>query len=328
MDIAELGERGLIARLGRFFGHAPHILVPGGDDAAVVVPGSGALVATTDLLFEEVHFSDRTTGPFDVGWRSAAANLSDLAAMGATPFGMLVGLGLTSSTSVEWVEAFYAGFTACSAPVGALLLGGDTCRAKSRTVAVTALGTVEAGRILRRNAARPGDALVVTGHLGASRAGLAVLLEAQRYAHLGAPVREAVVAAHRRPRPRLEVPPLVFALSERAAAMDTSDGLTDAIAQVCAQSGCGAVVDLAALPIDAATAQVAAKQATAWALGGGEDYELLIALEPDAATQLVQRLAAIGIGGAIVGQAVAGDQVVDTEDRPLEAPGFEHFNRP
>ncbi|AGY58107.1 thiamine-phosphate kinase [Gloeobacter kilaueensis] len=323
--LADLGERGLIARLGRFFGRGKNLVVAAGDDGAVLALGDRLLVATSDLLFDGIHFSDQTTSAFDVGWRAAAANLSDLAAMGAEPIGTLIGLGLTEATPVSWVEQLYAGFTACADPVGGIILGGDTCRAKSRSVAVTALGAAPSGRILRRDAARPGDLLVVTGHLGASCAGLAVLQQPERYSHLDPAVRERVIEAHRRPVARLGVAPLVFSACDRAAAMDTSDGLTDAIEQVCGQSGCGAIVDLENVPIDPATRAVAGGDAERWALGGGEDYELLIALEAAAAGDLIRMLGNSGLAATVVGEVTAERPIVDRRGQPLAGPQFEHF---
>ncbi len=323
--LSDLGERGLIQAIARYFGRAPAIRVGAGDDAAVLALPAGELVATTDLLFEDVHFSERTTAAFDVGWRAATANLSDLAAMGATPVGVLIGLGLPPETPVSWIEELYRGFTACADPHGAFILGGDTCRAKNRTVAVTALGVVAPHQILRRSAALPGDLLIITGKLGASRAGLAALLNPECYTALDRAVLDSVIYAHRHPVARLEVPALVWQVCDRAAAMDTSDGLLDAVTQVCEQSNCGAILSTEALPIDAATQQVAGADAVAWALTGGEDFELLIALPAVAADSLLIRLATNGLTGTIVGTVTAEKAITDRAGQPITGKAFEHF---
>ncbi len=322
--LSELGERGLLALLQIYMGK--HIRVPAGDDGAVLALPEGELVVTTDLLFDEVHFSDLTTGAFDVGWRAAAANLSDLAAMGATAIGTLIGLGLPKETPVEWVQALYAGFTACADPLGGIILGGDTCRSKTRTIAVTALGVVDPAKILRRNAARPGDALVVTGHLGGSKAGLEVMLHPELFAEAAPEDLDHAIAFHRRPLPRLDVPKWIFSLSDRAAAMDTSDGLADAVLQVCEQSGCGAIIDCATLPIHPSTRRLAGNAATDWALYGGEDYELLIALPEGSAKRLMAALAQVGLLGTIIGICTESLEVKDFRGVSLGKPSFAHFS--
>jgi thiamine-monophosphate kinase len=321
--LSDLGERGLLALLGVYMGK--QIRVPAGDDGAVLALPEGELVVTTDLLFDEVHFSDVTTSAYDVGWRAAAANLSDLAAMGATAVGTLIGLGLPKETPVEWVQALYAGFTACADPWGGIIVGGDTCRSKTRTIAVTAFGVVDPTKILRRNAARPGDALVVTGYLGGSKAGLEVMLHPERFLASAPEDIHGAVASHRRPFPRLDVPKWIFSFTDRAAAMDTSDGLADAVLQVCEQSGCGALIDCAMLPILPATRRLADNAATDWALYGGEDYELLIALPKASAESLIAALAQVGLTGTIIGSCTESLEVQDLEGVSLGKPSFAHF---
>ncbi|MBC7881365.1 MAG: thiamine-phosphate kinase [Anaerolineae bacterium] len=322
--LSELGERGLLALLQIYMGK--HIRVPAGDDGAVLALPEGELVVTTDILFDEVHFSDLTTAAYDVGWRAAAANLSDLAAMGATAVGTLIGLGLSKETPVEWVQGLYEGFTACADPLGGIILGGDTCRSKSRTVAVTAFGVVDPTKILRRNAARSGDALVITGTLGGSKAGLEVMLHPELFPAAAPEDLADAIAFHRRPLPRLGVPKSIFSLSDRAAAMDTSDGLADAVLQVCEQSGCGAIIDCEALPIHPSTHRLAGNAATDWALYGGEDYELLIALPKASAELLVTALAEVGLQGTIIGSCTESLEVKDLRGALLGKPSFAHFS--
>lgn len=323
--LATLGEQGLLKRLAPYFGHSGQIQVPAGDDGAVLAMATGNLVITTDLLFEGVHFSERTTRAADVGWRAAAANLSDLAAMGARPIGTLIGLGLPPETPVNWVEELYRGFTECADPHGAPILGGDTCRAQSRSIAVTALGIVAPDRVLKRTSAQPTDVLVVTGTLGDSQAGLEVLLDPVRYCESTESDRARVIEAHRRPRARLEVPELVWQVSSRAAAMDTSDGLADAVLQVSGQSGCGAVVYTDRLPISLPVRRIAGARAEDWALYGGEDFELLLAVPASVAGALLEVLNAAGVKGTAVGQLTPGAGAFDQHGLPLRPPTFEHF---
>jgi thiamine-monophosphate kinase len=321
--LSELGERGLLALLHVYMGE--NIRVPAGDDGAVLALPEGELVVTTDLLFDGVHFSDMTTAAYDVGWRAAAANLSDLAAMGATAVGTLIGLGLPSDTPVEWVQDLYAGFTACADAWGGMILGGDTCQSKQRTVAVTAFGVVDPAKILRRSAARPGDILVITGHLGGSKAGLEAMLYPELFPKSAPADIAEVIAFHRRPLPRLEVPKCIFSVTDRAAAMDTSDGLADAVLQICEQSGCGALINCDALPIHPSTRCLAKGAAIDWALYGGEDYELLIALPEASAKLLISALAQVGLLGTTIGVCTKSLEVKDLQGKTLGQPSFMHF---
>ena len=150
--VRDLGEHDLLKRLQRF---CPGDVV--GDDGAVLaISEKKSLVVTTDVLVDKVHFSDRTTSPFDVGWRAVAANLSDLAAMGASPVAITVGLSLLGTTSVSWLEAVYRGMSECLNAYGASLVGGDICRSTVVSLAITALGEVSPKRAIYRHLARPG----------------------------------------------------------------------------------------------------------------------------------------------------------------------------
>ncbi|HEY9847728.1 MAG TPA: thiamine-phosphate kinase, partial [Candidatus Caenarcaniphilales bacterium] len=172
LKVKDVGEQGLLKRLQHFC--PPEIV---GDDAAVLVLQAGrSLVVTTDVLVDQVHFSDRTTTATDAGWRAAAVNLSDLAAMGAMPLGVTVGLALPGDLAVLWVEQLYQGLAQCLRHYGTVIVGGDVCRSPTTTVAITAFGQVLPEQTIRRSVAQPGDAILVTGVHGASRAGLELLL--------------------------------------------------------------------------------------------------------------------------------------------------------
>ena len=172
LRVCDLGETELLRQLEPFCG--PGLI---GDDAAVLQPHPGqALVVSTDLLVEGVHFSEATTPAHAVGWRAAAANLSDLAAMGATPWALSIGLGLPPETPLTWVLECYQGLTDCLGRYGGRISGGDLVRSPQRHLAITVLGQVPPNRLIQRRDARPGDWLVASGAHGASRAGLALLL--------------------------------------------------------------------------------------------------------------------------------------------------------
>lgn len=325
LQLRDIGEQGLLAKLQAFC--PPDVI---GDDAAVLTMSLGrSLVVTTDVLVDNVHFSDRTTSPEDAGWRAAAANLSDLAAMGATPLGITVGLGLPGDVAVDWVERLYRGLTDCLQQYGTVIVGGDICRSPTITLAITAFGQVDPARVLCRSAAQVGDAIVVTGPHGCSRAGLEILLHPDWGTRLDAVVRAELIRAHQRPRPRLDVLPLLSSfLPQRAiAAMDSSDGLADAVLQICRASGvgaqiqgdripCGGLSQLQPPPLD-------------WILYGGEDFELVLCMAPTAAEILVEQL---GVGAAVIGQITANAEVMlwtpasGVTPRPLSLEqGFQHF---
>ncbi|MBF2036374.1 MAG: thiamine-phosphate kinase [Leptolyngbyaceae cyanobacterium T60_A2020_046] len=332
LTIADVGELGLLARLQRFC--APGMV---GDDAAVLAGlGEESWVVTTDVLVDGVHFSDRTTSPADVGWRAIAANLSDLAAMGATPVGVTVGLSLPSHVAVPWVEAMYEGMIACLQTHGGQIIGGDICRAPHIIVAITALGRVEPQAVIRRDRAQPGHVLLATGWHGASRAGLELLLNPAVGHGLSQPDQEALIAAHQRPQPRLDVlPHLHRAFAEtgldfEVAGMDSSDGLANAVVLLCQASGVGArlVRDRVPLP-PAFRAWLDDATALDWALYGGEDFELVLSLPPEVAIAVAAQL---GPAAAIVGTLEAEPAVLLVESSeattgiPLTCDkGFQHF---
>ena len=330
--LAYLGELELIRRLGAF--------APAGqfaDDAALLsADGEGALVVNTDVLVEGLHFSEATTGPADVGWRAAAANLSDLAAMGCTEVvGLTVGLVAPASTTWSWVEGVYGGLRDALDTYGGVLLGGDCSGGAQRILAVTAIGRLarvdpaeqaSSGQkpgdrgwgVIRRGDGRPGDLLVCTGPHGLSRLGLALLQgefpeESAASATLSpgakaatAASREQAIAAHRRPRPRFDAVRALIACRPptapwRVGGCDSSDGLAAAAAAIATSSGCGARLVRTALPLDPAMASL--PQAEAWCLGGGEDFELVLALEPAWAEALIAALP----GTTRIGELVAGD---------------------
>ena len=345
MLVRDIGEQGLLERLQRFC--PPEIV---GDDAAVLVTKPGeSLVVTTDVLVDGVHFSEITTSAEDAGWRAAAANLSDLAAMGASPLGITVGLGLRGEVSVSWVEELYQGLTQCLQKYNTSIVGGDVVRSPVTTLSITAFGQAHPHRIIRRNQAALGDAIVVTGVHGASRAGLELLLHPELRQNLQQGDDTALIRAHQRPQPRLDVLPILWeilhsfssALYGRGnpaypllpiAGMDSSDGLADAVLQICRRSGVGAVLESRQISLpDAFNYWLAKEQALEYALYGGEDFELVLCLPSLPAYELVQKL---GNGAAIVGTITSGSKVV-LHDQNAKNPdqvltlgrGFQHFSQ-
>ncbi len=349
LQVQEIGEQGLLERLQRFC--PPEII---GDDAAVLVTApEQSLVVTADMLIDGVHFSNITTSPEDAGWRAAAANLSDLAAMGASPLGITVGLGLPGEVRVSWVERLYQGMTECLQKYNTSIVGGDVVRSPVTTLAITAFGQVNPSQIIRRSAAVVGDAIVVTGVHGASKAGLELLLHPELGQNLKDTERTALIFAHQRPQPRLEVLPILWKILESQsqiqvaleahqrcglkskipiAGMDSSDGLADAIIQICRASGVGAVLERRQISMPAAFDNwLTQEQALAYALYGGEDFELVLCLPQESALALVKHLSQ---GAAIVGNITSGSTVL-LQDEQKKFPdqvlslsqGFQHFGQ-
>ncbi len=328
MRVADLGEQALLRRLHRF---CPASVV--GDDAALLsVPAGQTLVVTTDALVDGVHFalgrvSDLVTmTAVDAGWRAMAANLSDLAAMGAAPLGVTVGLGLPADLPVAAVEEIYQGLTQCLAPHGGVILGGDLHRSPVVSLCITALGSVQPCQAIRRSGAQVGDAIVVTGSHGRSRVGLELLLNPKLRTRAQADA-DPYLQAHRRPIPRLDAVPILHQLAVRTG-MDSSDGLADAVLQLCRSSGVGAQLEQAAIPYPKAS-WLSDEQALYWALYGGEDFELVLCLSPEKAEQLTQSLDE----AVVVGKVVAGAEVFLTNERgqPVQQlsleQGFQHFSK-
>jgi thiamine-monophosphate kinase len=307
MEVREIGEAGLLKLI------FPYCL-PGtvGDDAAVLSFTGENLVVTTDVLVDQVHFSDRTTSAQDVGWRSAAANLSDLAAMGAMPLGITVGLGLPPNTQVAWVEDLYRGLNACLDRYNTGIVGGDIYRSTVRTVAITAFGQIESKTVIRRSNALPEAVIVVTGDHGKSKAGLELLLDLTLGNDLNPLDKQEFIRAHQRPVPRLDVVSVLTRLQpEFIAGMDSSDGLLDAISQICRASGVGARLDRSAIVIHPALSKLT-KNPLDWVLGGGEDFELVLCLPVAAAQVLVELL---GETAAIIGQTTAALEILLVDDQ-------------
>ncbi|MBE9208388.1 thiamine-phosphate kinase [Nostoc sp. LEGE 06077] len=328
--IKDIGEQGLLAKLQSF---CPAEMI--GDDAAVLVTVPGkSLVVTTDVLVDGVHFSDATTSPEDAGWRAAAANLSDLAAMGASPLGITVGLGLPGDLQVSWVERLYQGMAECLQKYNTPIVGGDVVRSPVTTISITAFGQVDPQRIIRRSAAQVGYAIVVTGVHGASHAGLQLLLHPQLGQNLTNADKTALIKTHQRPQPRLDVLPILWNILSPSplsiAGMDSSDGLADAVLQICHASGVGAVLERHQIPLPVSFEHwLKPEQAIEYALYGGEDFELVLFLPKEQANTLVQHLSQ---NAAIIGTITSGSDVLlhdeheKIPDQVLSlSQGFQHF---
>lgn len=332
--VADLSERELIARIQQQLPAPPVWMVVGiGDDAAVVEPVRNQLdVFTVDAMVEGIHFDRRFTPPAAIGHRALAANLSDLAAMGAAPRLALLSLALPPALPCSDFDAMIAGIVRLAAAHHVHVAGGNLTRSPGPLVIdITAVGAVKRRGILRRGGARPGDHIYVTGAIGAARAGLQHLQE-----RLDAvdPERDHLVKAFLYPEPRLRIGVLLGRNRAATACMDLSDGLADGIRQIAEASAVGATIDPAALPIpSAARGWFASRGADSLleAVTGGDDYELVFTAPPQLRGRLraVARhgggpLTRIGVCEREPGVRLRGEYDGRAVDVPLPH-GFAHF---
>ena len=333
MTVGDAGERQVIAHVRARVPAAPSFVVVGiGDDAAVLEPVRNRLdVVTTDAAVEGVHFDRRFMSPAAIGHRVLAANLSDLAAMGAEPRTALLSLILPDALPLADLDALLDAFLALAARTGTHLVGGNVTRSPGPLVIdVTLSGAAKRRKVLTRSGGRPGDELWVSGTVGGAAAGLAWLTTHGA----GTPPEGAIANAVQRflaPEPRLRLGLLVGRTKAATAAMDLSDGLADAVRQLAAASATGALIEATALPVHAAVEAVVDDQdaVLTTALAGGEDYELLFAVPARragkrfAAAARLANLPVTRIGvltppdAGLVLRTPAGDRQIPE--------GFEHF---
>lgn len=301
-SLARLGEFRLIRALSRRFGQAgPGVLQGIGDDAAVIRPSHGtALLLTTDLLVEGIHFDPGLASFEEIGYKAAVANLSDIAAMGGTPQYLLVALAVPPSGTPADIQGLYRGLMQPGRAHRVQLVGGDTSASRAGWfISITLTGSIQPGLALTRAGARVGDLVYVTGTLGDSLAGLCLLKP--HGPGRRRPVRGSgaayLIHRHLRPIPRIKAGRLLATRRLATAAIDLSDGLSGDLTHICERSGVGAEIEAAALPISSALRAYATAHRidpVELALTGGEDYELLFTVPPrkeQALRQLSQRMA-------------------------------------
>ncbi|MBK5298107.1 MAG: thiamine-phosphate kinase [Vicinamibacteria bacterium] len=332
--VSAFGEHALIDRIRRRLPPAPDwLIVDVGDDAAVYEPVRNRLeVITTDAVVDGVHVDRRFVPAGAIGHRAVAVNLSDLAAMGATPRLLTLSLALPDDLSLSDFDALVDGALALAERAGARLVGGNITRSRGPLmVDVTAVGSVHRRRILRRSGARPGDYVFVSGTLGDARAGLALLADPSG-AH--AEAWPDVVARYLRPEPRLRLGQVLGRSRAPTAALDLSDGLADGLARLTADHGLGCEIDATALPMSAsATAvwQSRGADPVAEAVTGGDDYELAFTVRPKESRRLGAVIRAVGgLRLTRIGVVTrdAGCWLVDAErQRSPIGRGYEHFSR-
>ncbi|MFK3980190.1 thiamine-phosphate kinase [Micromonospora sp. NPDC050397] len=269
MSIASAGEFGLIARVTARLGSGPSVLLGPGDDAAVVGAPDARVAASTDVLVEGRHFRRDWSSARDVGHRAAAANLADIAAMGAVPTALLVALCIPTDLEVRWAEELADGLGAEAGLVGASVVGGDMSSSPTLTIAVTALGDLGGRAPVVRSGARPGDVVALAGRVGYAAAGYTVLSRGFRTPKL-------LVEAYRRPEVPYRAGPQAARLGATSM-IDVSDGLLADLGHVATASEVGIDLRSAAFEVPAQmrdAAHALGVDPYAWVLGGGDDHAL------------------------------------------------------
>jgi thiamine-monophosphate kinase len=309
---------------------APRKLLVGiGDDAAVWRPSRSNLsVITTDALVEDVHFTLAAMSPREIGSRALAANLSDIAAMGARPVLATIALGVNARSDAAWIRELYLGMAGLAQRSGCALAGGDITRSPAISLAITVVGEVRPSNLKRRSGARPGDVIMVTSPLGASHAGLRLAIDRPDLA--ADPRYDRLLRAFRTPEPPLAQGRWLGASRSVHALMDSSDGLSTDLARLCAASGVGATIDHVPLDPDArSVAQLFGDDPDAYALGGGEDFALIAVIAARAAGYLAGRFAQrFGAPLIPVGRITATPGLRQKTGELIPPAGYDHFSKP
>jgi thiamine-monophosphate kinase len=304
-----------------------------GDDAALVELGPHLGILTADLLVEGVHFRRDTTSAHDLGYKALAVNVSDVAAMGGSPRFALVSLGIPRDVRMAWIVELYAGLRDAASEYALAIVGGDTSRSDAVVISVAVTGEVADGLAVARAGAKPGDRIVVTGELGAAAGGLRLAAAAKHdVAAVASDPGRHLLSAYARPQARVGEGQSL-ARSGATAMMDVSDGLAIDLSRLCRESGVGAAVSLADVPVAPALRALATHlgvEPLDLALGGGEDYELLATLAPEAveraATSIQERFGtALTDIGEIREGSVLSAVHPDGSEGPLEPKGWDHF---
>lgn len=332
-----MGEFDLIAKLrARLAPRGDRVVVWSGDDAAAVRPGGGVSVTSIDSFVEGVHFRLVTTSLRDLGHKCMAAALSDIAAMGALPGEAYIALGVPGHLGEREVLELSEGADALAATCDVTIAGGDVTRADELFVVVAVVGYADAEQDLaRRNGARPGDLLGVTGTLGGSGAGL-LLLERKHHAR-DVEAGARLLERHLRPQPLIATGRALAGAGIHAM-LDVSDGVASDVARICEQSGVSAEVRLADLPLEEGVADVAhdlGLDPLELAATAGEDYELLFAAPPDARDDVERAAAAAGAEVTWIGRVLeaaegsdaAAVRLLDEAGRSRRLRGWDHFAR-
>jgi thiamine-monophosphate kinase len=297
------GEFELIARLTAKLRQGPRTILGPGDDCAILAPSRSPLLVTIDSIVEGVHFQIGWGTPEALGARALTVNLSDIAAMGGAPSSCVVNLAIRPGLGVRFFDRLYAGLAGAAAEAGTDIVGGNVTSAEAFSITIALMGETSSS-VLRRDSARPGDEIFVTGTVGDAALGWRILagkLTARRTS------RKFLIDRFLRPNARLNVGKRLARIKPTPAAIDISDGLWQDLGHVLERSGVGAEIEADAIPLSPAYREVMGDDLE-FALGGGEDYELLFCLSPGHSEVALTRR--FGLPTRRVGKIVRGHRAI------------------
>jgi len=326
--IVDLGEYELLRLLNEWLpSEGKGIVVPSGDDAAVVSPPSGDTVITTDTIVGGIHFRVDWATPEEIGRKLVVMNLSDIASMGALSDYAVIAASFPCKTEVKWVKALYEGMLCAAEEAGVSILGGDTTESPTLTLTMTMFGHVPEGEALTFSGAKVGDGIYVTGTLGGSRAGLEVLSRKGR--NEVTPEEEACIRKHLSPACRWKEASKIARELKPSAMTDISDGLDRDIYKMCDSSGVGFEINVESIPLNSHAANVAnslGARVLDWAISSGEEFELLFTLPEEKSVESLSEELDCPISriGIIVEK---GNRWItsDGKDFTPSGKGYEHF---
>lgn len=335
MKLSDIREEALIDRIVSEYNlpvTGEGLVVGAGDDAAVLSAGPDGMltIVTTDMLTERMDYRDDLITPYQLGWKSVAVNISDIAAMGGLPTWTLVSIGFKPDTELSFVDAFYRGVTACASRYGSTVIGGDVNAViGDDIISITQMGHVEPDKLALRSGAKPGDRILVTGLVGESRAGLELLLKYGLNESIT--ICEPLVQVHVMPFPRVSEARAAVSTGAVHAMMDVSDGLGSDLPKLCRASKTGALLYADKLPLSADLKTAAGElgiDPVDLAAGGGEDFELLMTVAPEDVNAVISAVQS-GTGTCVteIGEVTDGPVEIiyaDGSKKPLKG-GWEHF---
>ena len=327
MKLSRLGEFGLIERVRRATPKNRGVLLGIGDDAAWVANKARSCLITSDVLIEDVHFNLRWTPLFDLGYKTLAVNLSDIAAMGGVPAYLILSIGIPPKFDSSDIDEFYRGIRSLAAKTGVALVGGDTSVAAGLLISACLIGHAPF-RPVTRGGAKQGDDIYVTGTLGDSALALTLLRKTLKQT-ARRPV-QYLLSRHHRPTPRLIVGALLARERLAAAMIDVSDGLLQDLNHICKASSVGALLWEDKLPLSPAYRALTGANGTRYALSGGEDYELLFCARTRDRSRIEKIPQEVGVAITRIGICVPrrrGIMVVNHLGKrlALRSHGHDHF---
>lgn len=325
MKVSDVGERSLVEIARRTFKKGPRVRIGIGDDAAAIDVDDLCLIATTDMLVESVHFPPGIR-PEQIGKKSVVVNLSDIAAMGAEPLGLIFSVAIPRELDIEFVKRLMKGMNSTALEYGTYVVGGDLDESEEITIAGAAFGLARKDSILRRSSAKPGDLVAVTGELGAASAGLRILLD-----KLPREGYQKLVDAQLKPVARVKEGRALARSGSVKTAIDISDGLVSNLWQLAKESKVKLIVDYEKIPIHSLVKKFSEEyhhNIDDFALFGGEDFELIFTVPKQDWEKVRRALKRLGTKATTIGQVTKGRGVfmkVGEKTKLVEDLGYQHF---